>query len=112
MIHEITEKKGKDIVAIDLSGLPNAFCTYFIVCTGDSSTQVDALSDGIERGLREACRLHPWSVQGRENRQWILMDYGDIIVHIFQPETRRYYRLEELWADGVTQRYDDAGNPM
>lgn len=110
VIAEIAEKKGKDIVSIDLSAIDGAFCAAFVICSGDSSTQVNAIADGIERGLREKNSLHAWSVQGRENSQWILLDYGDVVVHVFQPDVRAYYRLEALWADGTLSHYDGNGD--
>ncbi|MBP5611355.1 MAG: ribosome silencing factor [Bacteroidales bacterium] len=110
VITEIAEKKGKDIVSIDLSAIDGAFCSAFVICSGDSSTQVNAIADGIERGLREKFSLHPWSVQGRDNSQWILLDYGDVVVHVFHPYISEYYRLEALWADGDLSRYDGNGD--
>lgn len=109
VIDEIIEKKGKDLLTVDLTSIDGAFCSAFVICSGDSSTQVNALSDGVERGLREKLHCHPWSVQGRENSQWIIMDYGEVVVHVFQPATRAYYQLESLWSDGRFVRYDERG---
>ena len=112
VIDEICEKKGKDLLTVDLSSIDGAFCSAFVICSGDSSTQVNAISDGVERGLREKLTCHPWSVQGRENSQWIIMDYGEVVVHVFQPAVRAYYQLESLWSDGVFVRYDERGVAM
>ena len=105
VITEIAEKKGKDIVSIDLSAIDGAFCSAFVICSGDSSTQVNAIADGIERGLREKFSLHPWSVQGRDNSQWILLDYGHVVVHIFLEDERAFYDLEHLWGDAERKDY-------
>jgi ribosome-associated protein len=101
IIEGIRDKKGKEIVCIDLSGLENSICQYFIICHGDSNTQVNAIAQGIEKVMEEKLNEKVWRKQGFENAQWILLDYIDVVVHIFQKEFRDFYNLEGLWADGV-----------
>ena len=90
-------KKAVDVVVIDLTGLATV-CDYFVVCHGDSDVQVKAIADSIVEGLhQEGTRV--WHVEGYSARKWVLLDYVDIVVHVFHRETRQFYRLEDLWAD-------------
>jgi ribosome-associated protein len=95
----ILDKKGKEITIIDLSSINYAFCDYFIVCHGDSITQTSAIAESISVKIKENHGLHSDHIEGLQNAQWILMDYGSIVVHIFQKEFRDYYKLEDLWGD-------------
>lgn len=99
IIDAISDIKGEDVKILDLREIENAFCEYFIVCTGNSSTQVSALAGAIERKVRNEQKERPWHVEGADNSHWILMDYTNIIVHIFQREYREYYDIEGLWGD-------------
>jgi ribosome-associated protein len=103
IIEGIRRKKGKSIVSIDLRGLQNAVCEYFIIASGDSKTQVGAISDSVEDVVWEQSREWPHHKEGVKNAQWILLDYVNIVVHIFQREHRNFYNLESLWADGAMQ---------
>jgi ribosome-associated protein len=107
VVKGIQEVKGKDIVHLDLRGLPNTVADHFVVCHGDSDTQVDAIAGSVEKMVRELIGERPWHVEGRENRGWVLVDYVDVVVHIFHKEKRIFYGLEDLWADAVRQRYDN-----
>ena len=100
IIEAIQEKKGKEITSIDLSKIENSVCDCFIICHGDSYTQVDAITESIEKKLKEDVGVRAHHVEGLRNSQWVLMDYFDILVHVFQKEFRTFYNLEELWADG------------
>jgi len=100
IIEGIKEKKGKEIISINLTALDNAVCRYFIICHGDSNTQVSAIAQWVEKFIEETMNEKVWRKQGFENSQWILLDYIDIVVHIFQKEYRDFYNLEGLWADG------------
>ncbi len=99
IVEAIKQKKGRDIVVIDLTGTEQAIADYYIICHGHSSSQVDALADHVERFSRTETGEHPLHVEGQQNAQWILIDYGDIVVHIFQEEIRHFYNIEDLWAD-------------
>ena len=106
IIEAIQEKKGHQIVTIDLSQVENSLCDCFIICHGESVTQVGAISESIEKKLNEEAKVKPHHVEGRQNSQWILLDFFDILVHVFQEEYRYFFRLEELWADGDVRRVD------
>lgn len=99
IIEGIQEKKGKEIAIIDLSTIHYAFCDYFIICHGDSTTQVNAIAEGVEEKVKSKFKINAGHIEGLQNMQWILMDYGDAVVHIFQKEYRDYYKLENLWGD-------------
>lgn len=104
IIEAIQEKKGHQIVSIDLSQVENSICECFIICHGESNTQVSAITDSIEKKLKEEGGTRAHHVEGQQNSQWVLLDYFDILVHVFQEEFRWFYRLEELWADGKVTR--------
>ena len=100
IIESIREKKGRNIINIDLRALNNSVCEYFVISHGDSNTQVRAIAENIEQKVKKILNLNVYHREGYENARWILLDYNTVVIHIFQEETRRYYRLEELWADG------------
>ncbi|MBR6656475.1 MAG: ribosome silencing factor [Alistipes sp.] len=106
IVEGIQDKKGKDIVSLDLSGFDGAICSHFVVCNADSTAQVAAIADGIEEKVYEVLKESPWRVEGKQTGLWVALDYVDVIVHIFQSELRDYYRLEELWADAPMIRYE------
>ena len=109
-IEGILKKKGKDPVSLDLTKLENSVCKYFIICHGDSNTQVDALADSVIDTIREETGEKVWHKEGLGNSTWVLLDYADVVVHIFQNEYRGFYKLEELWADAKLTHYDDDKN--
>lgn len=100
IIEGIRKVKGKEIVNIDLTGLEHRICQNFVICHGDSNTHVSAIADSVEKEMKENLGWKSAGKEGLGNSQWILMDYGTVIVHVFQKEFRDFYRLEELWADG------------
>ena len=106
IIRAIQDKKGKNIVSLDLSKTDGAICSCFIVCNVDSTTQVAAIAAGIEEKVLETLGEKVWRVEGQQNALWIAMDYVDVVVHIFQTELREFYKLEELWADALATRYE------
>lgn len=106
IVSAIEDKKGKNIVSLDLSGFDGAVCSHFVVCNADSTTQVTAIADGIEEKVHEVLGENVWRVEGKQTGLWVAMDYVDVVVHIFQTELRDYYKLEELWADAPTTRYE------
>ena len=92
------DKKGEDVQVLDLTELSDV-CDYFVLATGANNRQVDSIVDEIEEKVAEACGEHPFSIEGREQKTWMLMDYGSVVVHVFTPEARDFYRLEKLWGD-------------
>lgn len=99
IVSSIQDVKGEDIMIFDLSEIENSVAETFIICTGNSNTQVNAISGSIEKKVRNELGERPWHVEGTENAMWVLVDYISVVVHIFQRETRSYYDLEELWGD-------------
>ena len=102
----IQEKKGSGIVQINLTKIDNSVCEFFIIAHADSNTQVKAIASHIDNHLRKQYKIRPLHSEGYENAQWVLLDYNSIIVHVFQRETREYYKLEELWADAELEIID------
>jgi ribosome-associated protein len=99
IIDGIQDVKGKDIVVLNLSELPNAVTDFFIICSGESSTQVESMAQSIVRKTREDVKEKPWHQEGTRNAEWVLLDYVNIVVHVFYKEVRDFYNLENLWAD-------------
>jgi ribosome-associated protein len=104
ILEAIREKKGHQIVSIDLSEVENSICDFFIICHGESVTQVGAITESIEKKLKEEALIRAHHVEGLQNSQWVLLDFFDILVHVFQEEFRSFFKLEELWADGKVTR--------
>ena len=107
IIEALKEKKGKQISTIDLRKINNSLSDHFIICHGESTTQVSALAESVERKLKKSKKTHVHHIEGLQNCQWVLMDYFDILVHIFIEDQRSFYNLEELWADGILERFED-----
>jgi ribosome-associated protein len=99
VINAIYEKKGEQVVKIDMRPINSPIADFFIVCQGSNRTQVEAIADSIDQEVYKAIGIRPSHLEGRENAEWMLIDYFDVVVHIFQPETRGFYKLESLWAD-------------
>jgi len=106
IVEGIQQRKGKNIVRLDFAGLHNAFCRFFIICQGNSRTQVEAIADSVDEIVKKTLGQDPWHSEGYENAEWILLDYVDVVVHVFQDKTRKFYRLEELWADAQVKQFD------
>lgn len=105
IIEAISDKKGKHIVLMDLREIPNAVASFFIICHGTSRPQLSAIADGIEEATRRKMEMKPWHKEGTENAEWILLDYVDVVVHIFREDRRDFYQLEKLWADARTREF-------
>ena len=99
IVSSIQDVKGEDIMIFDLSEIENSVAETFIICSGNSNTQVNAISGSVEKKVRNELNERPWHVEGTENAMWILVDYISVVVHIFQRDIRSYYDLEELWGD-------------
>ncbi len=99
------EKKAQDVVSLDLTKIGTAIADHFVICNADSTTQVVAISDYVEEMMEKHCDRSVVRKQGRENAFWIILDYSDIVVHIFKTDQRLFYRLEDLWADAVKTVY-------
>lgn len=104
IIEGIENVKGENITLLDLRDIDNTPTDYFVICDGNSNTQVNAISGSIQRTVSKELKDKPWHVEGTETANWVLMDYINIVVHIFQKETRSFYNLEDLWGDAkITQ---------
>ena len=99
IIEAIQDVKGEDIKIFDLSGIENSVAETFIICSGNSNTQVSAIAGTIEKKVRHELKDRPWHVEGADNALWVLVDYVSVVVHIFQKHIRDYYEIEELWGD-------------
>ncbi len=106
IIDIIEDKKGENISLIDLREVDGTICNYFIICEAQSTTQVEAIANEIEGKIHETRKERALRIQGRENGLWIVMDYGDLFVHIFERETRTFYGLDELWSDAPTTKFE------
>lgn len=107
VVKGIFEKKGKDVVKIDLRKLENRITDFFVICHGTSFTQVDSICDSVEDNVRKERSAKPWHVEGLDNCFWVLLDYGDVVVHVFLEEYRNFYSLESLWADAKIETVED-----
>ncbi len=101
VVEGMLEKKALDITVMDLRKVDNAVADYFVICSGASDTQIDSISDAVEAMVYKATQDHPWKKEGKLNKEWILIDYVDVIVHIFNKDKRAFFALEELWGDGI-----------
>ena len=106
IIDSILDKKGEDVVSLDLSSLPDAITDYFIICDATSRVQVKAIADHLIEKVKKETGEIPWQKEGFTNSEWILVDYVDIVIHIFLKETRDFYQLEDLWSDAVVTKHE------
>lgn len=99
ILQGIEEVKGKDIDILDLRELENTVCDYFIICNGTSNTQVSAIVNSIQKVVSKDTKEKPWHIEGLDNSEWVLMDYVNVVVHVFQKHIREFYDIESLWGD-------------
>lgn len=99
VVRGMQEKKAADIAVIDLRKLPNAVADYFVICSANSDTQLDAIARSVEDEVWKITGQWPWQSEGRTNREWVLLDYVDVVVHVFLRDKRAFYALEDLWGD-------------
>lgn len=107
IILAIKEKKGRNISTMNFENISNAICDYFVICEADNSRMVQSIVDEIERKVKETVNLSPHHIEGKENSNWVLLDYFNIIVHVFQDNLRDFYSLEKLWADAEIININD-----
>ncbi len=99
IIKGIDDVKGEDIQLLDLRKIENTVCDYFIICSGNSNTQVNAISGSVQKTVSKELKDKPWHIEGQTNSEWVLMDYVNVVVHIFQKQVREFYDIESLWGD-------------
>ena len=107
IIHAIQEKKGDNIVSLDLRKIPEAVADFFIICEATNSTQLKAIADFVEEDVKLKCEEAAYKHEGRQAQQWIFIDYVNVVVHIMMPEPRKFYRLEEMWSDAPISEHRD-----
>lgn len=101
IVEAIQDTKGEDIKIFDLSKIENSVAEAFVICSGNSNTQVSAIAGNIEKKVRNELKERPWHVEGSDNAMWVLVDYVSVVVHVFQKQIRDYYEIEELWGDAA-----------
>jgi ribosome-associated protein len=107
IIQAIQDKKGEQIVSLDLRKIPEAVADFFIICEASNNNQLRAIADNIEKEVKEKCDDTPYKHEGRQAEQWILIDYVNVVVHIMLPEPRKFYNLEELWSDAPSMSHHE-----
>jgi ribosome-associated protein len=106
VVKGMQEKKAHSIVVLNLKKVKNAVADYFIICSGNSDTQIDAIADSVEEEIYNLSRQNPWQKEGKENKEWVLLDYVDVVAHVFKKDRREFYALEELWGDAQVTHID------
>jgi ribosome-associated protein len=107
IIKAIQEKKGENIISLDLRKIPEAVADFFIICQATTATQIKAIADFVEEKVKKDCGEIPYRDEGRQSMHWVLIDYINVVVHVMLPETRRFYKLEEMWSDGALTEHND-----
>lgn len=107
IVEGMQENKAKDIVVLDLRDISNSVTDFFIICSGDSTTQVDGISNSVLRTTRKELNERPWQQEGKGNSEWVLLDYVNVVAHIFYKDARSFYDLEDLWADAKRHNIPD-----
>ena len=106
IIKAIQEKKGEEIISLDLRKIPEAVADFFIICEAASTTQVKAIADSVEEEVKKNCDELPYKHEGRQTYQWVLIDYVNVVVHVMLPENRRFYKLEDMWSDAPQEKHN------
>lgn len=106
VVKGMLEKKGQDVVVMDLRKVNNAITDFFIICSGTSDTQIDAIASSVEEEVYKTSKTNPWHREGQANREWILLDYVDVVAHVFKKDRRAFYDLEQLWGDAEIQHIE------
>lgn len=106
IIQAILDKKGENIISLDLRKITEASADFFIVCEATSTTQIKAIADYVEYQLKQICGESPYRHEGKQAAQWVLIDYINVVVHVMHPEARNFYKLEEMWSDAVSQMHE------
>ena len=105
IIRAIQNKKGEEIISLDLRKIPEAVADFFIICEASNQPQIRAISDSIELQVKESCGEFPYHLEGKQSLHWVLMDYVNVVVHIMLPEQRKFYKLEEMWSDAPMEEH-------
>jgi ribosome-associated protein len=107
IIHAIQQKKGQNLISLDLRKIPEAVADFFIICEAGNQPQIRAISDFVEEQVKKKCEEQPYRYEGKKNLHWVLIDYVNVVVHIMMPDTRKFYKLEEMWSDAVGEEHGE-----
>ena len=107
IINAIHEKKGENVISLDLRKIPEAVADFFIICEANNPSLLKAIADEVEHEVKERCGESAYKHEGRQAQQWILIDYVNVVVHVMLPEPRKFYQLEEMWSDAVSTEHND-----
>ena len=107
IIKAIQEKKGENIVSLDMRKVQEAVADFFVICEANNQPQIRAIAEAVEDNVKKKCGEKPYHHEGKENLQWVLIDYVNIVVHIMAPESRKFYKLEEMWSDALLEEHND-----
>ncbi len=107
VIEALKDNKAHEIVKIDLREIENCFCSFFVICHGTSGTHIASLADAVEEKVKKELHESPFHTEGMNVAQWVVVDYGDVVVHVFEKEMRDFYQLEDFWGDGIIERIPD-----
>ncbi len=108
IVKGMQEKKAQDILILDLRKVKNAVADFFVICSGGSDKQLDAIADSVDAEVYKALQENPWHVEGKNNKEWVLLDYFDVVAHIFKKDKREFFALEKLWGDAEFIEIEDA----
>ena len=106
IIRAIQDKKGENIVTLDLRKIPEAVADFFVICEANNQPQIRAISDSVEEEVKKKCGEYPYRHEGKQNMQWVLIDYVNVVVHVMTGETRKFYKLEEMWSDAPLEEHN------
>jgi ribosome-associated protein len=107
IVKGMQEKKANDIVLMDLRKVKNAVADFFVICSGNSDKQLDAIADSIDAEVYKGLNENPWHVEGKNNKEWMILDYTNVVAHIFRKDRRSFYALEKLWGDAEITEIED-----
>jgi ribosome-associated protein len=107
VVKGMQEKKANDIVLLDLRKVKNAVADFFVICSGNSDTQIDAIADSVDAEVYKGLKENPWHVEGKNNKEWMILDYTNVVAHIFRKDRRSFYALEKLWGDAEITEIED-----
>ena len=107
VVKGMQEKKASDIVVMDLREVRNAVADFFVICSGNSDKQLDAIADSVDQEVYKGLKENPWHTEGKNNKEWLLLDYASVVVHVFKKDRRSFYSLEKLWGDAVITEIED-----
>ena len=108
VVKGMLEKKAANIVVMDLRNVKNSITDFFVICSGNTDPQIAAIADSVDEEVFKGSKINPWHQEGRQNREWILLDYVDVVVHVFRKDRRKFYDLESLWGDAELTQIEES----